>query len=519
MDPVTMMIASIGMQFFNNYANNKKSSDIQQYQRDFQKAAQDHDFERMRKAQAAAAKLALDLESEVHEERVKEIEDSYDSLLASFANSFTISNWPLNVLPFIMKGESFGGLFGGTKKSINMHCILTPSNCSWFNEYFYDDIDLRLEAEMNNNWNAQSSHPIVYYGGGWNRRQNKPNGSSVPSLIDLDDITLLKNKLEQVPMVVITPYFDPYLQFRVQLWGMGKDIDAPFKIDVPYGDIDPQMRIFSHDYKKDNKVDLTDDFFNTTMEEFVPYLSSLIGFIADKYFWSLYGVRPFLPQYLLQKPVLERLYKEKYSLLVKEIIKEDSLTTLKELKNTSVFIDSIKPLLRDTQQVEIEKDFVVKVQKNYISTENNPMPTTYKETVSFLDEETKARLSMNWISIGDFDNSLFKVVEVGKWDIISVLTEFQKYIESKADRLANITVSIYIEEKEFKSFIIHVYDIGTKRILQSYDGFDYYIKTEALEHAKNVKSVFKYKDHNSIICRYERISKLIERIKDNSLIF
>lgn len=28
MDPITMMVASIGMQFFNNYANSKKNEEI-----------------------------------------------------------------------------------------------------------------------------------------------------------------------------------------------------------------------------------------------------------------------------------------------------------------------------------------------------------------------------------------------------------------------------------------------------------------------------------------------------------
>lgn len=291
-----MMVASIGMQFFNNYANNKKNKEIQAQQREFQKAAAVHDFDRMRKAQAAAAKLALELEEEVHKERVEDIEKSYDTLLENLAHSFAISNWPLNVLPFIMKGESFGSLFGGTSKSISMHCILTPSNCQWFNEYFYDDLDLRVEAEMNNNWNAQSTHPVVYYGGGWNRRQTKPNGMSIPSLIDLDDIALLKNKLKQIPTMIITPYFDPYLYFRVQLWGMGKDSNIPFRIDIPYGEIKSNQRIFSYDYNKDCQQELTDDFFNSTMEEFVPYLTCLIGFVADKYFWSIYGRSALLPQ-------------------------------------------------------------------------------------------------------------------------------------------------------------------------------------------------------------------------------
>lgn len=343
MDPVTMMVASIGMQFFNNYANNEKNKKIQEQQREFQKAAAVHDFERMRKAQAAAAQLALELEAEVHQERVEDIENSYNIFLKNIAHSFTISDWPLNVLPFIMKGESFGSLIGDTSKSICMHCIFTPSNCQWFNEYFYDDLDLRIEAEMNNNWNAQSTHSVVYYGGGWNRRQNKPNGTSIPSLIDLDDIDLLKNELRQFPTMVITPYFSPYLYFRVQLWGMGKDSETPFKIDISHGDLDSNARIFSYDYNKDEQFELTDDLFNTTMEEIVPYVTSLIGFVADKYFWSMYGLSPILPRLLRSYPSLRLInsYRNKYDSLVESNSSQVSITEavkhLELLKGVSEF--------------------------------------------------------------------------------------------------------------------------------------------------------------------------------------
>lgn len=295
MDPITMMVASIGMQFFNNYANNDKNKEIQDKQREFQKAAAEHDFERMRKLQAESAKLALELEAEVHKERAEDINSNYDALLENFAHSFAIQNWPLNVLPFVMKGESFGSLFKGTTKSVNMHCIFTPSNCDWFNRMFYDDIDLRLEAEMNNNWNAQTTHPIVYYGGGWNRRTVLPHGISIPNLIDLDDIGLLETNLKNVPVMVVTPYFDPWLHFRVKIWGMGKDSEVPFRIDIPHGaDIDISKRIFSYDYNKDMKEEMTEDFINTTIEELVPYLECLIGFVADKYFWGMYKVLPHL---------------------------------------------------------------------------------------------------------------------------------------------------------------------------------------------------------------------------------
>lgn len=329
-DPITMMVASIGMQFFNNYANSKKNSEIQKKQREFQKAAAEHDFERMRKLQAESAKLALELEAEVHKERVEDINSNYDALLENFAHSFAIQNWPLNVLPFIMKGESFGSLFNGTTQSVNMHCIFTPSNCDWFNEMFYDDIDLRLEAEMNNNWNAQSTHPIVYYGGGWSRRSLK-HGVSQPNPIDLDDIELLRTKLKNVPVLVVTPYFDPWLHFRVRLWGMGKDCDMPYRIDIPHGDdVEISKRIFSYDYNKDIKEDMSDDFSNTTIEEFVPYLESLIGFVADKYFWGMYGIAPKLPSLLvgnmLNQQMLQNIFFNRYKIL--PYVKFESLSSI-----------------------------------------------------------------------------------------------------------------------------------------------------------------------------------------------
>lgn len=519
MGPVTMMIASVGMQYFNNYANNNKNREIQAHQREFQKAAAEHDYDRMRKAQAAAARLAIELETEVHQERVKDIEKNYDSLLDSFAHSFAISNWPLSVLPFIMKGETFGSLFRGNSKTISMHCILTPSNCQWFNEFFYDDLDLRVEAEMNNNWNAQSSHPIVYYGGGWNRRQNKPNGRSIPALIDLDDIALLKNKLKQISTMVITPYFDPDLLFRVQLWGMGKDYDVPFIIDIPHGEIGHSERIFSYDYGKNNQQELTDDFFNTTMEEFVPYITSLIGFVADKYFWNVYGIQPGLPELIQsQSMLIKKMCISQYTELADSIIHEMSPMTLTDLRNSSTFINAILPLLEKQDRNKIEEGFVELVQHNYIPDDSKSTPKSYEETISFLKEKVSSNESQSWVNVIDFDEALFQKIEVERWDMVETVKEFKKYIEA-TDRFADVNVSIYIEEDNFKTFIIHVYDMDTKKVLQAHSGFDYLINTKLLKHNSNVKSLFKHKTHNVIVCRYSRIDKLIGKLEDNTLTF
>lgn len=42
---------------------------------------------------------------------------------------------------------------------------------------------------------------------------------------------------------------------------MGKDCGMPYRIDIPHGDdVDISKRIFSYDYNKDVKEEMTDDF-------------------------------------------------------------------------------------------------------------------------------------------------------------------------------------------------------------------------------------------------------------------
>ncbi len=519
LDPVTMMVASIGIQFFNNFANNEKNAEIQAQQREFQDAAAVHDFERMRHAQAVASKLALELEAEVHQERTQDIAKNFDTLLESFADSFAIKNWPLNVLPFIMKGETFGSLFGGTTKSISMHCILTPSNCAWFNEYFYDDLDFRIEAEMNNRWNAQSTHPIVYYGGGWNRRQSNFDGGSIPSLIDLDDIALLKTSLKQIPTMVITPYFDPNLHFRVQLWGMGKDADAPFRIDIPQDETASSKRIFSYNYKKEeDKPKLTDDFFNTTMEEFVPYLTSLIGFVADKYFWSMYGLSPILPSILCDFPLLKSQYKKEYSTLATAIVSRN-LISLPNVKKEVEYVESVKPLLDINERESLEKSIIEKINNEYCLCTNNNIPTTYSDILSFIAEVELEIHKITWVDVNGFDKSLYKRINSDRFDLLQILIEFVDYVKSHQEIIDTSKTALYIEEIDFKVFKIHLFNLENEKVLQIQDGFSYYISTKTLYHAKNIKSIFKHEKHNAIICRFDRIQILQNRILDNTLTF
>lgn len=446
MDPVTMMVASIGMQFFTQHATNKKSAEIQEKQREFQKAAAEHDFERMRRLQAESAKLALELEAEVHQERVNDINNNYDSLLENFAHSFAIQNWPLNVLPFVMKGESFGSLFNGTTKSVNMHCILTPSNCEWFNEMFYDDIDFRLEAEMNNNWNAQTAHPIVYYGGAWNRRSMR-HGISVPNEINLVDIDLLKVKLKNVPVVVITPYFDPWLHFRVQLWGMGKDSDAPFRIDIPHGnDLEYSKRIFSYEYNKNTKDEMSKDFINTTIEEFVPYLESMIGFISDEYFWELYKLPPVLPQIIQNSPTWDNKLKlsshSRYSYKLKQMLSsvsnpEDSIIRQQTYNHIISYIDRIGT------NSDLSGEYLHSLNDtiNYICSHEKTITNTdisccqlvyhYNSSKAYVNERLKMYIDKK-IKVNEFD---YEIINIGTTDF----SKIESFISKQRDNTNNCT--------------------------------------------------------------------------------
>lgn len=339
-----MIAVSIGAQLFNSWQANKKTEELQARQREFQRAAQQKEFDYMRQLQREAAQLALEIEADVHKQRLEDIEANYDDVVKQYSNEIAIKKWPLKVLPFVMRGESFGTFFNGTK-SIALHVILTPSNCDRFNEAVYMDIDLELEAACNKHWNAQTSHPIAYYGGAW----RKPT-------LDLDHIDLLKTQLKNVPTVVITPYFGPELYFRVKMWGMGKDTEV--KIELPND-------LFSYDYEKGMNYSPKDenpkgDLIDTTIEEFVPYLECLIGYIADTYFWEMYKITPILPILLENKHIqvgatlIEKcrdIYIGLYNTLVlkQQSITERITTTAVEKKDIGVVLNNRQ--LQDSNQI------------------------------------------------------------------------------------------------------------------------------------------------------------------------
>ena len=294
---ILMMLSSIGMHAYTHNANNKKARQLLESQHNYQKAAIEKKFEHMRQMQEEQARLTIELEEDMHKERMEEIKNEYNNILDQFIFTQALKSWPLNILPSTMKNESFGELIGNNIQTITIHCILTPSNCKNFNTWIYPSLDFLLQAEINNKWNSMTSHPIAYYGNAWTQGNPKFNNL-------LNSIELLRTKLKQVPCIVITPYFKSQeeindgengISFRINTWGMGTTNTDFYTITPPKG-LFSKEKEYVEGAKYRDKESNNSELKDITLKEFVPYLESLIGSIADNYFWSMYNIIPSLPQ-------------------------------------------------------------------------------------------------------------------------------------------------------------------------------------------------------------------------------
>lgn len=500
--PWTMIAASIGAQLFNSWQANKKTEELQARQREFQKAAQRREFDRMRQLQREAAQLALEIEADVHKQRLEDIEANYDDVVKQYSTEIAIKKWPLKVLPFVMRGESFGTFFNGSK-SIALHTILTPSNCDRFNEAVYMDIDLQLEAACNEHWNAQTSHPIAYYGGAW----RKPT-------LDLDHIDLLKTQLKNVPTVVITPYFGPQLYFKVKMWGMGKDTEV--KIELP-------KNLFSYEYEKGMNYSPKDespkgDLIDTTIEEFVPYLECLIGYIADQYYWSMYKKVPLLPSLLPNFSNMHNLknhYGQQYYNVLMNSIKGDNYYKSEYIHYLNILSTSINIFTQEQQ-----KEIYCGIRNNCLNYFEVDIPEYSLITANPIltaIQKLSDTSSIYECRIQEFPEQMFLRTHIDTFDLVLIINEFEKYINTISDRIDRSCISIYIEHTNFKSFVFHLYNCDTKSIITGEIGFDYIYTYKHLKREKNIKDLFHHKKTSSIICKLDRLSKL-KRILTNDIL-
>ena len=279
---ITMILANVGLQIYNNWCGSRQNAALQQKREEFERAAKDRNTEHMWRLMREGQELTLQLENEKHADRLKELKDEVDHLLERLTYETTISNWPLKVLPIVMKNQAFGNLLANQEENVAMHVIFTRSNYDKFNKLVYPIVEKQLEQYCDKHWSTMTDHPILFYSGAWKPMVN-------PTDVQ---VTAMREELKNLPTLLITPFFRPSdgkLVFQLHMWGVGAN--STDKFDVP--EIDPTD--FQRPFCNQDDYDNEEGLLKEIVEDLVPYLECMIGYMADTYFWSSAGLAPHLP--------------------------------------------------------------------------------------------------------------------------------------------------------------------------------------------------------------------------------
>jgi hypothetical protein len=284
-----MILANVGLQIYNNWCGSRQNSRLQQKREEFEQAARERNKERMWKIMREGQELTLSLEEEKHRQRLDELRNDIGNLLQKMAYTAAISNWPLSVLPIVMKNQALGNLLANQEESIAMHCIFTPSNSHEFNKHVFPLVEKSLEQYCNRHWSIMGDHPVLFYSGAW-------QAAAAPTEVQIDS---MRTALGNLPTLLITPFFRPgdgRLIFQLRMWGVG----ASSNDNVYFSDMNEfEPAEFQRTYTdKDDYVNET-GLLDEIVEDIVPYLECLIGYMADTYFWSALGLAPCLPGLLV----------------------------------------------------------------------------------------------------------------------------------------------------------------------------------------------------------------------------
>lgn len=282
---ITMILANVGLSIFNNWAGSRQNKQIAEKREEFERAAREGQRERMLQLMREGQQLTLELEEQKHKERLSELNDQFDNLIKELAYSAAIEHWPLKTLPIVMKNQALGNLLANQEEKVALHCILTSSNCREFNDYVLPKVESALEAYCNVHWSTLTGSPVLFYSGAW-KSNDIPTGTQVDSM---------RAALSNLPTLLFTPFFRPQdhkLVFQAHVWGVGYNNSDQFTIPV----IEPTE--FQRDYTDELGWLAEDGLIEEAVEDLVPYLQCLIGYIADTYFWSAFGSVPQLPRML-----------------------------------------------------------------------------------------------------------------------------------------------------------------------------------------------------------------------------
>lgn len=284
---ITMILTNVGLQIYNNWCGSRQNSTLQQKREEFERAARERNTEHMWKLLREGQELTMQLEKEKHDDRLKELKKEVDNLLLKLTLEAAITNWPLKVLPIVMKNQAVGNLLAKQEERVAMHVIFARSNYDKFNKLVFPIIEKNLETYCNKHWSTTSDHPIMFYSGAWKAGQNNPSKTQVDSM---------RTALSNLPTLLIVPFFRPSdgkLVFLLHMWGVGANSSDPFVIPEiePKSDEFHFQCTYTNQQDYDNEVGLLDEI----VEDLVPYLECMIGYMADTYFWSSSGLAPHLP--------------------------------------------------------------------------------------------------------------------------------------------------------------------------------------------------------------------------------
>lgn len=477
---ITMILANVGLQIYNNWCGSRQNAALQQKREEFERAAKERNTEHMWRLMREGQELTLQLEKEKHADRLNELKDEVDHLLEKLTYETTISNWPLKVLPIVMKNQAFGNLLANQEENIAMHVIFTRSNYDKFNKLVYPIVEKQLEQYCDKHWSTMTDHPILFYSGAWKPMVN-------PTDVQ---VTAMREELKNLPTLLITPFFRPNdgkLVFQLHMWGVGAN--STDKFNVP--EIEPTdfQRPFNNQDDYDNEEGLLEEI----VEDLVPYLECMIGYMADTYFWSSAGLAPHLPLLVTNGTIntdgmkyLVDYSREYYDRLLLESEENAKQNPFMQQNLLNLFEGSAELWDEGTRKEKLED-----IRKNYIVPEVSP------------------NCKRNVCSIEDFDSSMYEEKEFETIDILQDVLVFLQQKMVNIDREEQLYLFLYrIGEGQI---ITNVID-GDNMVHLLTPSVSFKFSFDKLFKARKVKEFFKGKREKTIAVN--EIDTAINRLRN-----
>lgn len=530
---MTMILANVGLQIYNNWCGSRQNKQLQQKREEYERAAREHNTQRMWQLMREGQEMTRQQEEERHQQRLEELKNDVGNLLQKLAYSATINNWPLSVLPIVMKNQALGNLLANQEEHIAMHCILTPSNYQEFNKVVFPRIEEKLDAYCSQYWSVLTDHPVLFYSGAWRTGQ-------APTEVQVDSMHIA---LMNMPTLLMTPFFRPSdgrLIFQLRIWGVGT-LNNAFN---DFTELEPTE--FQRFYTNNDNYSNGDSILDEIIEDIIPYLQCLIGYIADTFFWSSEGLSPYLPKLLTNGTIntdgmryLIDEHKDRYNSLLNSC--EDKILTMpfstdslfELLESVSLFLnkkelnDKAKEILVQTlnyrhnlnfdkiediiyaQKITLYDISLIKLILKYVY--DSKLISLLKKEIDVVEDNCPKRIKRDFNTIQKIYIKYY--VEIFQMDLI--LDEFVEYCQTT--NLRNI--SILITQENFEKFIFHTYDQESDEILYYRIPFNRCISVNKIDNLKNICNIFENGRVSQISCKIERINVLKSKMKSNELIY